>query len=365
MCTPAGPRSPHSRALVALVGANARYWTTVAPLTWRELRGWRRRARLIDDPALRAHALRKLREDDGNVKTTATLATLAPRAQRARVVRAIVALQVMYDYLDAVSEERFADGRPPGRRLFGAFDAAFCAHAAADWYRGHPRRDRSGYLDALAAACREALQPLPRLAEVAPLAAATAARSARAQELCHAVARGEPVERLIAWAGGERPRGELTWWELAAGGAASILAVHALIAAAGDPRTTRAAAERTLRAYLLAATLTTLLDSLVDRERDRASGDHSFVGYYAGAAVAAERIAGVARLTREAAAGLPRAPHHVMTVAGIAAFYLSAPGARSRFARPAAARVTAELQPPIAPLLWLFRGWRRLRPRRR
>jgi hypothetical protein len=365
MTISACPPSLRSRALVALVVANARYWTTVAPVVWRELRHWKAKARLIDDATLRRHALLKLREDDGNVKTTVTLATLVPRRQRRCVVRAIVSLQVMYDYLDAVSEERFLDGSRPGRHLFRAFEAAFFAQAVTDYYRGHPRCDRSGYLDALAGVCREALQLLPRLAAVITLAATTAVHSGRAQELSHAAAAGD-VDRLAAWAGSEGLTGravaeELTWWELAAGSAASILAVHALIAAAGDPRTTRVDAERTVRAYLLAATLTTLLDSLVDHERDVVSGDHSYVSYYADPAVAAERIAAVARRTSEAALELPRAPHHLMTVAGIAAFYLSSPGSQSSFALPATALVTAELQPLIVPILWIFRTWRRLR----
>lgn len=388
MFTPASPPSLRVRALLALAGANARYWTTVAPLAWRELRRWRARAELIDDAALRAHALAKLHEDDGNVKTTVTLATLAPLRHRRCVVQAIVSLQVMYDYLDAVTEERFADGAACGDALFRAFDAAFSAEAVTDYYRGHPRRDDSGYLDALAATCREAQALLPQLRAVASLAAAIAAHSGRAQELSHRAAEGE-IAPLARWAQDEAaaaapataavpaaaataprhagaappsttPAGGLAWWELAAGSAASILAVHALFAVAGDPRTTARDAVRTAHAYRLAATLTTLLDSLVDHERDVARGDHSYVAYYASAAVAAERIATIARRTSEAALGLRRAPHHLMTVAGIAAFYLSAAGARSAFALPATVRVTAELRPLIVPILWIFRTWRRV-----
>jgi len=369
MSTPASPPLAGARAFLALAGANARYWTTVAPLAWRELRRWRARAALIDDAALRAHALAKLHQDDGNVKTTVTLATLAPRRLRGSVVRAIVALQVMYDYLDAVTEERFPDGAACGGALFRAFDAAFSAEAVTDFYRGHPRRDRSGYLDALAADCRAAQALLPGLPSVVSLAAAIAAHSGRAQELSHRAAEGD-VDALERWAraeaataagAGGAPADGLEWWELAAGSAASILAVHALLAVAADPRTTADDAERTAHAYRLAATLTTLLDSLVDHERDAVRGDHSYVAYYGSPAVAAERIAAVARRTSEAALGLRRAPHHLMTVAGIAAFYLSAPGARSAFALPATVRVTAELRPLIVPILWLFRSWRRLR----
>jgi tetraprenyl-beta-curcumene synthase len=360
MNTPAFPSSLRSRALIALVRANATYWITVAPLAWRELRRWTLRARLIDEPVLRGHALFKLREDDGNVKTTVTLATLAPRRQRPRVVRAIVALQVMYDYLDAVSEERFADGARTGADLFRAFDAAFCADAATDYYRGHPRRDHSGYLDALATSCREALERLPRLTVVSALAASTAAHSGRAQELSHGAGDGA-IAQLAAWAAPSAAQSGLHWWEEAAGSAASILAVHALIAAAGDPRMTRTTACQTAHAYRLAATLTTLLDSLVDHERDRCAGEHSYVAYYADAGDAAERIAAVARRTAAAAAELPRAPHHLMTVAGIAAFYLSGSGSRSAFARPAAASVMAEMRPLILPILWIFRTWRLLR----
>ncbi|HMH47616.1 MAG TPA: hypothetical protein VK538_07865, partial [Solirubrobacteraceae bacterium] len=48
------------RAGLALLVANGRYWTSVAPVVRRELKRWRLRAAAIDDPELRALALWKL-----------------------------------------------------------------------------------------------------------------------------------------------------------------------------------------------------------------------------------------------------------------------------------------------------------------
>ena len=118
------------RAGAALVAMNARYWSTVHPRVRRQLRRWQSRARLIPDPTLRALALSNLEGERFNVEVAATLATLAPRRHRPRAIEAIVALQVMYDYLDGLSEQPAADPLGNSRRLFSAFGDALAPRAA-------------------------------------------------------------------------------------------------------------------------------------------------------------------------------------------------------------------------------------------
>ncbi len=347
------------QAVFALGLANLRYWSTVAGQVRRELRGWERRAREIADPVLRGHAVAKLEQEHFNAEVAATLATLAPRRHRKHVIAATVAFQVMYDYLDAVGEQPVADPLRNGRHLYAAFTNALGDTAAAQggYYLHHPQEDDGGYLEALVAVCGTAFSSLPSAATVVPVARRTAARCGEAQTRTHALPR-EGVTQLAAWAAAEGEGTELTWWEIAAGAAASVLSVHALIAAAADPCTTRCEAARIDAAYLPISALTTLLDSVVDREHDLLDGGHGYVTYYASSHEAAERIRTVARHSTSAAASLPHAGHHVMTVAGAAAYYLSGVEAGTNFARPIAARVIPELRPLILPILGIFRVWR-------
>lgn len=339
--------------------ANLRYWSTVARQVRRELRRWDARACQIGDPVLRGHARSKLDEERFNAEVAATLATLAPRRHRRQAVAATVAFQVMYDYLDAVGEQPVADPLRNGHQLYRAFsDALSDADCAEDgYYVHHPQSDDGGYLRALVTVCRAAFHSLPSAAAVAPVAQRTAIRCGEAQTRTHALPR-EGLAQLAAWAAAEAEGTELTWWELAAGAAASVLSIHALIAAAAHPRTTRAEAVRVDAAYLPISALTTLLDSVIDHDHDVVTGEHSFVTYYASARAAAERVGAVARHGTAAAATLRHAPHHVMTVAGAAAYYLSAPEAGTAFARPIAARVLGELEPLVAPIMGIFRLWR-------
>ena len=135
------------------------------------------------------------------------------------------------------------------------------------------------------------------------------------------------TDQLAAWAaarasGTERRGGD------AAGGAASVLSIHALLSAAADPRTTPADAEEIDVAYLAACALSTLLDSLIDHEADVDS--HRFIDYYPSTESAAERLTAIARRATTSMTALRSADHHVMTVAGVAAYYLSAPRRYSR-----------------------------------
>jgi tetraprenyl-beta-curcumene synthase len=342
------------RAAVALVLANARYWTTVARPAGVQLARWEKAARAIADPELRALALGELREERFNPQLAATLATLAPRSRREIVVEAIVALQVLYDYLDVLDEQPNFDGEWLVRTFTDA--VAVGAAAAPRKIIEKPRYDDAGYLDDLARAVVVALASLPTCDAIAQVARAAAVRCAQAQTLNHSVPTLGSAH-AEEWATEEARGTGLGWQEYLAGASASVLGLHALIAAAADPATTYDDAVAIDAAYLAIGALT-MLDSVVDYDDDLHDGRPGYLQYYDSPEQMTGRLEWIAREARARAGSAPHGAHHVMTLVGVAAYYLSDPGVRTDFARPIAAGVRAELGPPITPTLWLMRSWR-------
>ncbi len=335
---------------MALLTANIRYWTGVAPLARAQLRRWERRARAIEDPELQALALAKLRGEGFNAEAAAILATLAPRQKRGHVVEAIVALEILFDYLDGLTERPTPDPLGEGNRLFAAFTRALEPGAVSS------KGEQPSYLEELSGTVSQALAQLPAARAIAQVARRSAARSAQAQIRMHATpALG--TTQLREWASAEAAGTDMEWRELLAGAAASVLALHALIAAAADPRTTQQDAIEIEAAYLSICALPTLLDGLIDGERDRSAGVRSYTALYTEEELA-PTLAGIARKAATKAASLRNGAFHRMTLAGAVAYYTSAPEAGSAFAKPIARRVQAELHPQILPLLAIMRTWR-------
>jgi tetraprenyl-beta-curcumene synthase len=348
-----------AQALGAMARANGRFWPAVLPQVQRGLRRWAEAAQRIPHHRLRDLALAKLADERFNTEVAATLATLTPRRHRGAVIDAIVPLQVMYDYLDGLSELPAADPLANSRQLFSAFTVCLTPerHDPVDYYSHSPEYDDGGYLEALVASCRRAFGSLPMARTVAPLARRAAVRCGESQTRTHAI-EALGTEQLAEWAT-EQARGTgLTWWEYAAGGTASILSIHALIAAAADLRITTAAAEDLDRAYLYISAISTLLDSVVDRRADLEDGSHSFIGYYADEASVGEGIEKVIALAATEAGGVRHGPHHEMTAAGVAAYYLSAPVAALPPGPAIKKRAAEELGPPLVAALGIFRLWR-------
>ena len=325
-----GPGGPSRRGAVA-PATLWRYGTTVLPCARRELRRWKRRAGAIPDPALRAHARATLRDEGANAEGAALLALAAPRLRRTAVVRLLVAVQVLYDYLDTLSEQPAEDPLAASRRLHGALLAALADAAAADWYAGYGRRDDGGYLAALVAHCRTLRASLPAGALVAGGVRRAAERASECQSRNHAAMLGAlPLAAFAQWAGalpaGAGPK--LRWWELAAA-AGSSLALHALLAAAADARLTPAAAAQIEAAYWpWVCGLNTLLESVADAPADARSGNHSYVGRYRTPQDAAGRLAAIAAQASAAVRELPGATHHATVLAAMTSFYLEAGSAR-------------------------------------
>jgi tetraprenyl-beta-curcumene synthase len=376
-----GDRRLVARAGLALLLANVRYWSTVAPVVRGELRRWELRAQAIEDPELRALALEKQRGEGFHAEAAAMLATLAPRSYRRDVVEAIIALELLFDYLDGLTERPSADPLGDGERLFGAYIDVLAVGSesnsgALDANDDEPARGDElrwadgGYLEALSSTVSAALQRLPAACAIAEVARASAARSAQAQTRMHAASQ-LGIEQVEEWAREEADGTELQWRELLAGAASSVLALHALIAAAADPRTTREQAAEIESAYLSTCTVLTLLDGLVDHEQDRQASEGSPGGEIGGAAglgylsfydgpeeLSQTLLTGAAQRAGAQTRALPNGPHHAMTLVGVVAYYTSAPGAGSELAAPIVKRLQEELQPLMSPTLALMRAWR-------
>jgi hypothetical protein len=137
-----------------------------------------------------------------------------------------------------------------------------------------------------------------------------------------------------------------------------VLAVHALIAAAGDDALSEEQAHAIDAAYLSISALSTLLDSLVDHERDVCAGDPWLVRLYGDPSALGATLPAVAERAVVQVRRLPNDAHHLMTLAGVVAYYSSAPEARHGAARRSVLELHRELRPIILPTLAVMRAWR-------
>jgi len=343
-----------ARAGLALLLTNVRYWRTVAPVVRGQLARWQQRAEAIVDPELRTLALQKLQQERFNTEAGAMLATLAPRAQRTNVTEAIVALQVLFDLLDGLTEQPLKDPLRDGERLFGAFTNALHPPGPP---AGTASGEGGGYLQELSSAAGYALARLPAAAIVLPVAQATAERAAQAQIRMHATPQ-LGIEQLQAWAQSQTQDTGLQWRELTAGAASSVLSVHALIAAAGDASSTPEQAAEIDTAYLSICVLLTLLDSLVDHDRDTAAGQLGYIGLYEDRGLLAPTFTGIAQRAASEARQLPNGVQHLVMLTGVIAYYASTPGADGELARPLIRQVRSSLGPLVSPALLVMRTWR-------
>jgi tetraprenyl-beta-curcumene synthase len=354
------------RAHLALLVANARYWPTVSSVVHSELRRWEAEARRIPNPTLKALALEKLHDEHFNAEVAATLCVLSPRARRRTAIEAIVAFEVMYDYLDGLTEQSAPDPLRNARELFRAFtDAVRPARAGGRNYYVHsPQGGDGGYLERLGETVKSAIAQLPSITAIEEVARRSAERCAEAQARVHADQRTDSAD-LERWARRAALDAGLDWRVFLGGAVASVLCVHALIAtAAGRSLTTKEAAELD-SAYLLISALSTMLDSLTDFEQDALSGGAWYIDRWQDPRLFAHELASTARRAVEQARELPQGAHHVMTLVGVVAYYTSAPSAEGPVAAPLVAAVHRELRPLMGATLLVMRAWRRAKRLRR
>jgi tetraprenyl-beta-curcumene synthase len=327
------------------------------PTVAHETRSWRTRAAQIPDPAIREDALSAIAHKRGHIDGAALFWTI-PRIRCPDLLRLLVAYQIMWDFLDEVSERGAVAGETNGRQLHLALVDAFDHHQLVhDHYRWHPWREDGGYLRALVETSGESYNRLPSHAAVGELVTRDA-RRAGVQAINHDL---DPVKRSLSlrnWALRELPcEPEASWYELA-GAASAGLSIYALLALSAE-MADDADIDHVYRAYFpWISAVTTMLDSYVDEAEDTANGDHAYIGYYPTPELVVPGIARLVRLGLDATRSLPKAERHRVIVACMIALHLSRNSARTAALKTSTRRLAASGGSLTLLLVPVLRLWR-------
>jgi tetraprenyl-beta-curcumene synthase len=331
---------------------------SVAPVVRRQIQRWEQCATRIADPELQRLALGKLRDERFNIEVAAMVATTAPASHRKRTTEAIVALQVIYDYLDALTERPTADPIRDGLHQSEALiDAVTCSGLEVDYYAFDKGQGDAGYLDSLVAAVRDAVATLPAARVIRELIPRSAERCAQAQVRIHAT----PVigiEQLRAWATEQAGDTDLQWREWLFGAVGSVVAAHALIALAADQRATHRHASDLDDVYMSLCAVATLLDHLVDHDVDTQYGRQNYLDFYRSRDELNDQLTAMTSRVVKRSHGILNGAHHVMILAGVVAYYTSQSSATHSYAKPVTDHVRDEMRPLITPMLATLHLWR-------
>jgi cytochrome P450 len=328
--------------------------------TARELCYWRERAAAIPDAPTRTDALEALAHKRDNVEG-ASLFSILPKDRDDRVIRLLVAYQIMWDFLDSISERGACAGRANVLRLHRALIEGLDPEAPiSDYYRYHPWKNDGGYLLSLVETCRSICAELPSYRQIHPLIR-RGVEDCSIQSLNH---EREPNRRDLAlkeW--GEREFADehtLTWFERAA--AASAFTPHVLLALAAEPSWEQHELLAVYSAYFpLVPLAIAMLDSYLDLADDVANGSHSYISHYPSETIALERLATIIRRIVSSTTGLPKSRRHAVLIEGIVAWHLSIDGFNKRTTPEKArmlARAGGSLTRMLLPMVHLWRATR-------
>ena len=351
------PLSASQAAAFAAVAAREVGW--VMPGVAREVAQWRERALAMPASPDRDDALHSLETKRFHTEGAALFATL-PIRRNEQLLRLLVAQELLWDYLDTVSERPCADVVENGLQLHRAVSESLDPDAPiSDYYRHHPWPDDGGYLRALVETCRELCGTLPSFARV-HRQLVRQGMLARVCALNHDPCADRRDERLAEWVAREVPDDpRFAWYELTAA-ASSSLAIHALLALASEESCDERIVADTLDAYGPWVNLACImLDSFADLVEDAASGDHSYLSHYPSLEVAVARLCEIVWRSADAVRRLPRGERHLVLATGMVAMYLSKDSACEAELRPAALRV---MRAPgrMPAMIWpILRTWRR------
>jgi tetraprenyl-beta-curcumene synthase len=321
------PLDPNQIWVLASVATRELLWGLRA--VSKEIRHWRERALRIPDARIREDALYALAHKRTHADGAALFWTV-PRQRSLHLLRLLVAYELIWDFLDNLSERAAAEGQTDGYHLHLAIaEAIDPGGPISDYYRNHSSCDDGGYLRSLVQACRDGCGFLPSFHRVRQLAIKEA-RRAQILSVNHDPDVTRRDMALEAWAAQECPdEHEIEWWELS-GAASAPLTIHALLALAMEPICTTRDIAQVRSAYnpwLSAAT--TMLDSYVDQVEDRKNGNHSYIDHYPNPDSAA---CGVRRLVWRAAheaRSLRNGHKHAVIATSMTAMYLSKDSARA------------------------------------
>jgi tetraprenyl-beta-curcumene synthase len=324
----------------------------------RELDGWRAWAESIPDLPIRADALYVLEHKRTHAHGAALFWTL-PSRRNLHLLRLLVAYELIWDFLDNLSERAVAQGQLDGRQLHLAIAEAIDLQApVSDYYRKLPWREDGGYLRGLVETCREGCRRLPSY----PLVREVAVREARRAQVLAVNHDPDPARRdaaLEGWAAEHFPGAQpASWWELS-GAASAPLAIHALLALAAEPSCRTADVARIYAAYFpWISAATTMLDSYVDQIEDVANGDHSYVSHYPDPQRAIFAIRTLVLRAVSEACALRDGHRHAVVAGAMIAMYLSkdtAPTPQLRAGAEAFIQAGGSLTRLLLPLLRLWR----------
>lgn len=328
------------------------YEASIVSNARREIRRWADVAAAIPDPTLRSHATDAILIDERNAEAAAAFAALAPRHQRRATVELLVAQQLLLDYVDMLGERMCAQELLHGLAIGRALTAAVAEPASP--LDLDPLGDDGGYLTTLVMACRNGLWGFPSAGLIEQQLTIAAARCRAGLAHTHTAAHHGTITGLRDWAIDQEGAAGYSWWETAAG-SNSNLAVLALLAAAADPLMTCMEAAAIASAYWPhVCVISTLLDSLVDYERDASSGNFSFLSHYPDADAARDGLIRATRLSLTAVEPLRHSHVHTMIVCGVAAYY-AASATPGSLAAKVAPSVVAQLGRAAAPIVLALR----------
>jgi cytochrome P450 len=272
--------------------------------------------------SIRRDALDSLVRKRDNVEG-ASLFSLLPRHRDERLLTLLVTYQILWDFLDSISERGACAGRANGHQLHRALVEALDPDAPmSDYYRFHPWRDDGGYLSALVETCRRMCAGLSCYRQVRPLMLQAVERCT-IQSLNHEPESDRRDAALKEWAEREfAGEHSLAWFELTA--AASAFTPHVLLALAAESSLNQQELRDVYAAYFPWVGLAiAMLDSYLDQAEDLLSGNHSYVSHYASQTEALERLSMIiGRIVRHAGR-LPNGRRHVVLTEGIVAWHLS------------------------------------------
>lgn len=322
------------------------------------MRHWRGRALRIPDQRIREDALYALEHKRAHADGAALFWTI-PRQRSLTLLRLLVAYELIWDFLDNLSERAAAEGQTDGYHLHLAIAEAVDPEGPiSDYYHNNTFRDDGGYLRALVQVCREGCERLPSYERVRALVIAEA-RRAQILSINHEPDATRRIRALKTWVAREcQDTHGMEWWELS-GAASAPLTIHALLALAMEPICTEheiAQIRATYNPWLSAAT--TMLDSYVDQMEDRESGNHSYISHYGDSASAA---LGIQRLVWQAvreACSLRNGAKHAVIAAGMTAMYLSKDSARAPELRDTTQSLISAGGSLTRLLLPILRAWR-------
>jgi tetraprenyl-beta-curcumene synthase len=240
------------------------------PAVSREVGRWRGRAAAIPDRPLREEALAAIAHKRENLEGAALYSTLPSRRDR-RLLQLCVAFQVIFDWLDSISE------RHPGQANVGQLHLALVEAldpqaSMSDYLEHHPFSDDGGYLRTLVQTCQANCARLPSYSRICPHVLAGTARLT-IQGVNHDRVPERRDAALKAWAERRARSGStLTWFERTA--AASGFVPYAFLALATEASLADDDVAMATAAYLPWVPLAmTMLDSYADWCEDTASGD--------------------------------------------------------------------------------------------